>query len=230
MPALDAARKISQYAHAVWRIRDGAFNGVPTAIAQTTDGYLWFGTPDGLFRFDGAKFIPWMPANGRALPRSDIHSLLATPDGSLWIGTGRGLARWKNNELTVYPGTGDWVNAIVQDHEGKVWIARSQVADAKGPLCRIGGVRGDGDHVQCYGQEAGVGIGAATRLVEDRSGNLWVGGYEGLCRWKPGSSENFFREELGKTHALIGVESLVAQSDGTVWVALERSSSLRELQ
>jgi signal transduction histidine kinase/ligand-binding sensor domain-containing protein len=225
VPALEVSRKISQYAHAAWRIRDGAFTGVPTAIAQTTDGYLWFGTPDGLFRFDGARFVAWTAANGRALPRSDIHSLLGTPDGSLWIGTGRGLARWKNNELTVYPGTGDWVNAIVRDHEGNVWIARSQVADAKGPLCRV-----DGDHVQCYGKEAGVGIGAATRLVEDRAGNLWVGGYEGLCRWKPGSSENFFEDELGKAHALIGVESLVAEPDGTVWAAIERLPPERELR
>jgi signal transduction histidine kinase/ligand-binding sensor domain-containing protein len=224
LPALDVSRKISQYAHAAWRTRDGAFSGVPTAIAQTTDGYLWFGTPDGLFRFDGARFVAWA-ASGRALPRSDIHALLGTPDGSLWIGTGRGLARWKNNELTVYPGTGDWVNAIVADHEGRVWIARSQVADTKGPLCRV-----DGDQVQCYGQEAGVGIGAATRLVEDRAGNLWVGGYEGLCRWKPGSSENFFKNELGKTHALIGVEALVAESDGTVWAAIERLPLERELR
>src|SRR3984957_13887533 len=124
MPALDVSRKISQYAHATWRIRDGAFSGVPTAIAQTTDGYLWFGTPDGLFRFDGARFVAWTAAGGRALPRSDIHSLLGTPDGSLWIGTGRGLARWKSNDLTVSPGTGDWVNAIVEDHAGQVWIAR----------------------------------------------------------------------------------------------------------
>ncbi|HZC66571.1 MAG TPA: two-component regulator propeller domain-containing protein, partial [Candidatus Dormibacteraeota bacterium] len=225
LSALDVTRKISQYAHAVWRIRDGAFSGVPTAIAQTTDGYLWFGTGDGLFRFDGARFVAWTPANGRALPRSDIHSLLGASDGSLWIGTGRGLARWKNNQLTVYPGTSDWVNAIIEDHDGKVWIARSQVADANGPLCRV-----DGDRVHCYGQESGVGIGSATRLVEDRAGNLWVGGFEGLCRWKPASSETFFRQELRKNHAMLGVESLVAKSDGTVWAALERSPSQPELQ
>src|SRR5271155_25239 len=125
--ALDAGRRISQYGHAAWRIRDGAFSGVPVAITQTTDGYLWLGTPEGLLRYDGAQFVAWTAPNGESLPRSDVHALLGGRDGSLWIGTGRGLARWKNGQLFNYPGTGDWVNAIVEDRDGVVWIARSQV-------------------------------------------------------------------------------------------------------
>jgi len=42
--ALDPALDISQYAHTVWKIRDGSFKGVIQAIAQTPDGYLWLGT------------------------------------------------------------------------------------------------------------------------------------------------------------------------------------------
>src|SRR5579862_8119876 len=59
--AVDPDNRISQYAHAVWRIRDGFFNGTPNAIAQTTDGYIWIGTLTGLVRFDGVRFVPWSP-------------------------------------------------------------------------------------------------------------------------------------------------------------------------
>jgi len=49
--ALDPGRRISQYAHTAWRVQDGSIN-IGTSITQTTDGYLWLGTPEGLLRFD----------------------------------------------------------------------------------------------------------------------------------------------------------------------------------
>jgi len=45
--AVDPGRRISQYAHTAWRVRDGVFSGAPTAITQTTDGYVWIGTLGG---------------------------------------------------------------------------------------------------------------------------------------------------------------------------------------
>ena len=55
--ALDADRRISQYAHTAWRTQDGAFSGTPNAIMQTADGYIWIGTQAGLVRFDGVRFV-----------------------------------------------------------------------------------------------------------------------------------------------------------------------------
>src|SRR5258708_31765822 len=65
--ALDPDRRISQYGHTVWRIQDGAISP-PTNIAQTTDGFLWITTAQGLMRFDGVRFMPWQPPQGQNLP------------------------------------------------------------------------------------------------------------------------------------------------------------------
>src|SRR5579884_1408327 len=43
--------------HHVWGLEDGLPDRVIQAIAQTPDGYLWLGTPHGLVRFDGFKFV-----------------------------------------------------------------------------------------------------------------------------------------------------------------------------
>ena len=43
--ALDPGRRISQYAHTAWRVQDGSIT-IGTTITQTTDGYLWLGTPN----------------------------------------------------------------------------------------------------------------------------------------------------------------------------------------
>jgi len=57
--ALDPGRRISQYAHTAWRVQDGSID-IGSSITQTTDGYLWLGTPEGLLRFDGIKFVPFL--------------------------------------------------------------------------------------------------------------------------------------------------------------------------
>src|SRR5262245_48810812 len=74
--ALDPAVRVSQYAHTAWRVRDGFFGSAPYAMGQTTDGYLWIGTEAGLVRFDGARFEPWAPPPGSALPPGGVCSLL----------------------------------------------------------------------------------------------------------------------------------------------------------
>ena len=46
---------IGQFHHTEWTTKEGAPSAV-WAIAQTNDGWLWFGGPTGLFRFDGVQF------------------------------------------------------------------------------------------------------------------------------------------------------------------------------
>ena len=70
--ALDPNLQISQYAHTAWRLRDGTFPGTPTAITQTTDGYVWIGTVAGLLRFDGVRFVPFAPPTGKHLPNPAV--------------------------------------------------------------------------------------------------------------------------------------------------------------
>src|SRR5207344_3123754 len=53
--ALDPTRSLVQMYHRTFA-RDDGLPGAVTAIAQTTDGFLWIGTASGLYRFDGVLF------------------------------------------------------------------------------------------------------------------------------------------------------------------------------
>src|SRR6202795_1610500 len=123
--ALDPDRWISQYGHTVWRIQDGAISP-PTNIAQTTDGFLWITTAQGLMRFDGVRFVPWQPPQGQNLPGTHFSALLGSRDGSLWIGTTRGLARWKDGQLRTYTDLEHpaGIFEIMEDDSGKIWGTR----------------------------------------------------------------------------------------------------------
>src|SRR4051794_12462290 len=80
--ALDPAKKLTQYSMAVWTQQQGLPQDSVRAITQTTDGYLWLGTDEGLARFDGYDFVTFSKDHGD-LPSNSISSLAADKDGSL---------------------------------------------------------------------------------------------------------------------------------------------------
>jgi len=61
------------------------------AIAQTSDGAMWFGTEAGLAKFDGRRT---QTINDPALPSVRVLALQTDQDGALWVGTEGGAARF----------------------------------------------------------------------------------------------------------------------------------------
>jgi signal transduction histidine kinase/ligand-binding sensor domain-containing protein len=216
--ALDPNRQVTQYAHTAWRVQDGVFSGLPSAITQTADGYLWIGTQAGLVRFDGVRFVPWTPPGTERLLSSSIFSLLGATDGSLWIGSGAGLGHLKDGDLINYQDAPGRINSIIEDRNGTVWIARSRVHDPAGPLCQV-----IDTHLQCYGKADGIPFPYAGPLVDDSLGNLWIGSTSMLARWKPDSSSIYVPAGLKSTEGLNGVAALAAAPDGSLWIGMARS-------
>lgn len=94
-------RPILQLVHTKWTAKDGAPVEV-TALAQTADGYLWIGAWAGLFRFDGVRFVPFVPRQGDVQPGRGVSQLFAARDGSLWIIWGSTLSRLLNGRLRSF--------------------------------------------------------------------------------------------------------------------------------
>jgi hypothetical protein len=74
-----------QVSHDSWTFKAGAPEDV-TCLAQTNDGFLWLGGPNGLFRFDGTRFEPFSSPFGDRLLSTNLYFLFAPPSGGLWIG------------------------------------------------------------------------------------------------------------------------------------------------
>jgi signal transduction histidine kinase/ligand-binding sensor domain-containing protein len=86
----------------------GLPNSSVTAITQTSDGYLWVGTYNGLARFDGERFVKFYPENTPALRNARIRRLAVMPDGVLWIsGHDGSLTTYRDGNFTLeWPGEG----------------------------------------------------------------------------------------------------------------------------
>ena len=173
---------LTQYGHDIWTTSNGLPHDSIRAIAQTTDGYLWFGTVDGLARFDGVNFTVFNGANTPLLKQSTITAVLAAPDGSLWIGTtNNGLLLYRHGafEKMAVPGLpGASIRALMVDSRGVLWLG----AD-KG-LTRLD--RGRASTVFTGGYESNV-----HALLEYPAGTVWAGANDGLHRFEGGGERVF---------------------------------------
>lgn len=98
--AIDPTRAMSQYIHDQWSSESGFPGGSVSAIAQTTDGYLWIGTEKGLVRFDGLNFVLLDHAPETSASLAPVLGLVADTDGSLWVRLrGPTLLRYRNGEI-----------------------------------------------------------------------------------------------------------------------------------
>jgi len=101
-----------------------------TVMAQDESGFIWVGTEDGLFRYDGETFRRFGVKDG--LPDAAINALAPAPDGSLWILARTGLVRFdgerfeimgKASGLPALENLDMWGSALACDAQSRVWIA-----------------------------------------------------------------------------------------------------------
>ncbi|NNF00813.1 MAG: hypothetical protein HKN25_17490 [Pyrinomonadaceae bacterium] len=109
-----------------------SFHGLPServnGIAQTEDGFLWFGTDNGLAKFDGRRV---QTITTSALSSLRIFALKTDLDDNLWIGTENGAFYYSGTSFEPIDETSDRaINSIYID-ENAVYLT-----DSKGSVFR----------------------------------------------------------------------------------------------
>jgi ligand-binding sensor domain-containing protein len=231
---LNPDRLISQYAHSAWRLQDASLGGQPWTIAQTTDGYIWVGTYSGIVRFDGVRFVPWIPPGGEILSTESITALLGTSDGDLWIGTfkagsvGGHLWRWHHQQLTQYPdvGTISSIYSIREKDRNSVWVATTRPREEQGAVCEV-----EGERLHCYDASNGLPGRCCVMLAKDSGGDFWIAAFASVVKWKPRSSI----AEVTKVPGLDpgnpgGASSVIPLNDGSALFGIDTPGRGRGLQ
>lgn len=202
--AITADRQIQQYVHKSWGVAEGLPHGTIRGIVQSSDGYLWLATYEGLVRFNGDRFHVLDESVSRAFSSSSILRMCQTADGALWLGTRGGVIRYHrgNFDRILVHDAADVINAIVADPDGSVWVGTKQ-----GSLTQI--VNGRPASVTLPKPRAPINALAAAR------DGLWIGTARGLL-FKRGSAIE--RWDVARGLANDEVISLLAEADGGVLV------------
>ena len=133
-----AASLQHEYRITKWETDDGLPENSATAMVQTPDGNLWFGTFNGLVRFDGVKFTTFNPLNTPELPGAGIVNLHLHKSGRLWISTDKGLASFKDGHWKRQGLNTSWTNRIVRTFAGNA-AGVLYATSFDGAVCRIAG-------------------------------------------------------------------------------------------
>lgn len=179
LAALDPGKNVSQYIVMIYDDENGLPQNSVHAVEQTSDGYLWLGTEEGLVRFDGIAFEEFNEINTPEIKNNYIASLCEDKKRNLWIGTrGGGLIRYKNGKFTHYGEkdglTNQFINTICADGENNLWIGTDR-----------GGIfKFKDDRFTGYTRKQGLVNENIKHIFPASNGTLWIATIKGLCYFK----------------------------------------------
>ncbi|MEP6994001.1 MAG: two-component regulator propeller domain-containing protein, partial [Acidobacteriota bacterium] len=196
--------------HDAWGIHEGLSSDNIQALARSGDGYLWVGTNEGLFRFDGTHFRSLDELLKRSSPLINVRALAPSRSGGIWIASRDGaLYSWRDERLTIHGKAGAFgseIFSLCEGPDGSIWI----------------GTRGAGLVRLRNGRRTSWTVADALSIKnvfairEDGSGGLWIGARDGLFRWVAGGVR---REELQDSGAIRRVFALSGDGRGGLWLA-----------
>ena len=211
-------------------VMDGLVDNHVSGIVQDRNGYLWFGTQNGLNRYDGKSFRIYdnQPFNPNSLPHNQIQTLFLDPQYPyLWIGTYEGLSRMSleteeflnftsDPTRTEDPISDGIVIAIAKTPDGAIWV---------GTMNGLNRIDPDSFEVTAYfhsdSDQDSLLHDTVRSLLVDKQGRLWVGSYGGLDLFEP-DTERFihFTAEKGNPRAFQSfyVMALAEAPSGALWV------------
>ncbi|WP_216351018.1 two-component regulator propeller domain-containing protein, partial [Mucilaginibacter polytrichastri] len=210
-------------------VKEGLPSNTIYSIIKDKSGIMWFGTSNGLCKYDGTNFVVYRHEAGKAyaLPGNEVLCLHEDKAGKLWIGTGAGGVSYYDrtkDRIIPYLGDGSWPElahisprAILQDHQGKLWIATYgdlRTIDLK--TGKINVIR-LGDATAKKGKTI-----VALSLLEDSKNRMWIGTNNGLYAYNPADKKlTGFINNPNDPNSLSDnvVKSIVEDKSGGVWAA-----------
>jgi signal transduction histidine kinase/ligand-binding sensor domain-containing protein len=210
-------------------------------VFRDSRGFMWFGTFDGLNRYDGYEFKVFRhdPSDEHSLSANLVVALYQDRDGFLWVGTsGGGLNRYdplteqfthfRHDPADPNSLSSDNVFALMEDQHGYLWIGtnggglnRYVPVTQDGPDARFVRYQYDPDDPHSLSHNS------VEYLLEDAQGTLWVGtkggGLNRLDRDQEdgqGASFTHYRHDPEDPHSLgqDNVTVIYEDAEGSLWI------------
>lgn len=199
------------------------------SILQDSCGFMWFGTDDGLSRFDGVRFKNYyLSEHVSSTTSNSVKRILIDHRGQMWIGLDNGIVIYDSKTDTFKPfhaktETGETIETyvidIIEDSDGEVWIA----TNGKG-LYRFSPYD-TRDRLRVYrnipGEENSIPQDIVMTLQQDSKRSIWIGTYSGgLCRFDKQKERftTYKKNDLPNSLSDNSIQKIFEDSHGNVWI------------
>lgn len=176
-------------------IEKGLSSRIVFCITQDNTGFMWFGTDDGLNRYDGYNFKVFknQPNDTTSISNSTINCCYKTKDNVLWFGTDKGLNIYdpKTETFRIPKPHNDMhrelatqrIRIMYEDSFNNLWIG------TQNGLFRYNRIINEIDVYSFQKQDESAVLNIIRSIYEDNDGILWVGTFNGLFRLNPQTKE-----------------------------------------
>lgn len=216
--------------------KDGLSSNSVNAILKDHYGVMWFGTEDGLDKFDGTHFTVYRqkPGDSTSLQANEILALHEDKAGNLWVGTSGGslsLYDRRRDAFINFPATGgpnaisnNVINGVCSDYQGKIWIAHYSGVNILNPATnRI-------TEFPLASRSAALHFNPSCNCVfEDRQRRMWIGTSEGLFQYNP-KTKSLIRflhsSQDPSTLSSSDINSVAEDEKGNIWIGTTAGLSM----
>lgn len=181
-------------------VKEGLSNSFVNCLLQDRTGFIWFGTDDGLNRFDGYEMKVYRnnPEDAFSISENIIWALWEDHSGNLWIGTKTGglnkydpltnkFDHWKLNSASTEEIN---ITCIYEDSKSNIWIGTY-----RNGIYRFNHLHNKFEHWQnTIGKPKLVSDNFITSVIEDHNSNIWIATYSGLDKFIPQQTNNLFKK------------------------------------
>lgn len=200
--------------------KDGLPSNTINAVLKDRFGYMWFGTDDGLSRFDGSRFTVYNynAADSSSICSNIILALYEDAKGNLWVGTNKGLSLYdrtrnafRNNNVT----RGASVKALYGDHQGNLWVGGYSGLFRYNPATNTTQYYSPEDSIRTH-----LKSGMFISIYEDSQQRLWIGSTKGLYLYQPAHDYFQIYSGRGPDSSLkdLDIKAINEDAQGNVWV------------
>lgn len=186
------------------------------AVLEDQYGFMWFGTKDGLNRYDGFefKYYRYNPDNS-GLPSSSINFLYEDQQGTLWACTTKGICRYNRevDKFILFPYISqEDVENMLQTEPNLYWFA------TKNGLYKYNSLENSIRQFRHSERNpSGLCNDLITCLLEDNNKNIWIGTQSGLCLINP--RDTIFTALNPGQYSNTHIFDLAMDGSGRIWIS-----------
>ena len=208
---------------------EGLSQSTISSILQDSKGYMWFGTRNGINKYDGYAFTVYktIPTDPMSLSDNWITAICEDTFSNLWIGTiNKGLNRYdrKTGVFTHFLAdtsttdriTNNTVTVLFAGRNGTIWIG------TRSGLNKLTLHENSGKSEYAVESIPGLTHSWITALFADSSDNVWVGTKNGIHLYSNGALTEFLNDKEQKDLlALEAITSITQDHKGIIWIGSE---------